>query len=55
MEFKPQVNLAVSLHATNDEIRNKVMKINKKWNITELLKACKYYTEQTKVFWFNTL
>lgn len=46
-EFNPQFNLAVSLHATNDEVRNKIMKINKKWNIKELLKACKYYTEQT--------
>lgn len=46
-EINPQFNLAVSLHATNDEIRNKIMKINKKWNISELLKACKYYTEKT--------
>lgn len=46
-EFNPQFNLAVSLHATNDKVRNKIMKINKKWNIPELLKACKYYTEQT--------
>lgn len=47
VEINPQFNLAVSLHATNDEIRNKIMKINKKWNISELLKACKYYTEKT--------
>lgn len=46
-EINPQFNLAVSLHATNDEIRNNIMKINKKWNISELLKACKYYTEKT--------
>lgn len=46
-EINPQFNLAVSLHATKDEIRNKIMKINKKWNISELLKACKYYTEKT--------
>lgn len=46
-EFNPQFNLAVSLHATTDEVRNKLMKINKKWNIFELLKACKFYTEQT--------
>lgn len=46
-KLKPLFNLAVSLHATNDEIRNKIMKINKKWNISELLKACKYYTIQT--------
>lgn len=46
-EFNPQFNLAVSLHATVDEVRNELMKINKKWNISELLKACKYYTELT--------
>lgn len=46
-EFDHQFNLAVSLHATNDDVRNKLMKINKKWNISELLKACKYYTERT--------
>lgn len=46
-EFNPQFNLAVSLHATVDEVRNELMKINKKWNILELLKACRYYTELT--------
>ena len=46
-EFNPQFNLAVSLHATVDEVRNELMKINKKWNISELLKACKYYTKLT--------
>lgn len=46
-EFNPQFNLAVSLHATVDEVRNELMKINKKWNISELLRACKYYTEIT--------
>lgn len=46
-EFNSQFKLAVSLHATTDEVRNKLMKINKKWNISELLKACKYYTDQT--------
>lgn len=44
----PQVNLAISLHAPNDEIRNKTMPINKKYNIEELLKACKYYVNETK-------
>lgn len=46
-EFNSQFNLAVSLHATVDEVRNELMKINKKWNISGLLKACKYYTELT--------
>lgn len=44
---KLQLTLSVSLHAPNDEIRSRTMPINKKWNITELLKACKYYTDTT--------
>lgn len=46
-EFNTQFNLAVSLHATTDSVRDKLMKINKKWNISELLKSCKCYTEET--------
>lgn len=41
----PQVNLAVSLHAPNDEIRNKTMPINKKYPIAEVIEACKEYIE----------
>ena len=43
----PQFTLSVSLHAPNDEIRNKIMPINKKWNISELIKACRDYTKAT--------
>ena len=43
----PQVNLAVSLHAPNDEIRRRTMPIAKKYSYNELLKACKAYTEKT--------
>lgn len=39
--------LAVSLNATLDEQRNILMPINKKWNISALVEACKYYTEKT--------
>lgn len=38
-----QLTLSVSLHAPNDEIRNKIMPINKKFNVDELIAACKYY------------
>lgn len=38
-----KVNLAVSLHATNDEIRNKLMPVNKSWNIAALIEACRQY------------
>lgn len=47
-EFNSEINLAVSLHATTDEVRNQLMKINKKWNIEKLLEACKYYNKNTE-------
>jgi len=37
------VNLAISLNATTDEVRNRIMPINKKYPIRELLKACKNF------------
>ena len=37
------VSLAVSLHATNDELRNELVPINRKYPIKELLAACKRY------------
>lgn len=38
-----QINLAISLHAPNDEIRNKIMPISRKYNMEELMDAVKYY------------
>ncbi len=46
-EKKMQFTLSVSLHAPNDAIRGQTMPVNKKWNISELLTACRYYTEKT--------
>ena len=43
-----QITLSVSLHAPNDLIRNSLMPINKKFNMEELLKACKFYIEKTR-------
>ncbi len=42
-----QVNLAVSLHAPSNTIRNQIMPANKKYPIDDLLEACKYYTDTT--------
>jgi len=42
-----QVNLAISLHASNDELRNNLMKINKKYPIEDLINACKRYVNKT--------
>ncbi|HVI51177.1 MAG TPA: 23S rRNA (adenine(2503)-C(2))-methyltransferase RlmN [Candidatus Sulfotelmatobacter sp.] len=37
------VNLAVSLHAVTDEVRDHIMPINKKYPLVELMKACRDY------------
>lgn len=44
---KLQLTLSVSLHAPNDEIRNRTMPVNRRWNIEQLLKACRYYAQRT--------
>ncbi|KUK46809.1 MAG: putative dual-specificity RNA methyltransferase RlmN [Anaerolinea thermophila] len=43
----PQLNLAVSLHAANDQQRDKLIPINKKYNIAMLLEAVKQYIALT--------
>lgn len=43
-----QVNLAVSLHAARDELRNELVPINRRYPIGELIDACAHYLEQTK-------
>lgn len=42
---KVQYNLAVSLHAANDELRSELMPINKAYNLKELMDAISYYSE----------
>src|SRR5256885_2611530 len=41
-------HLAVSLAAPNDQLRNELMPINKKWPLKELLSACKYFEKSLK-------
>ena len=41
------LTLSVSLHAPNNTIRSNSMPINHKYDIEELLKACKYYAKTT--------
>lgn len=50
-------NLAVSLHATNDEERTALVPVNSRWPIAEILDACRFYSETTgrKVFFGWTL
>lgn len=42
------VALAISLHAPNDELRNEIVPINKKYNIQEFLQASRDYIEGSK-------
>lgn len=44
----PQVNLAVSLHAPNDDIRRRTMPIARRYAYEDLITACRTYTESTK-------
>ncbi len=41
------VTLSVSLHAYDDSVRSKLMPVNKKWSIPELMEACRYYFDTT--------
>lgn len=42
-----QVNLAVSLHAATDELRETMLPVNKRYDIKELMQACRYYINKT--------
>lgn len=41
------ITLSVSLHAPNNEIRNSIMPVNKKYPVEELIRACKDYIKTT--------
>lgn len=47
MEEKTGVNLAISLHAPNDIIRNEIMPINKAYNIENVISTVKEYIDKT--------
>ena len=46
-DLETGVNLAISLHAPNNEIRDKIMKINHAYKIEEIMSALDYYIEKT--------
>jgi 23S rRNA (adenine2503-C2)-methyltransferase len=46
-EFGLQINLAISLHAADNETRTKIMKVNKAYPLEELIPAVKHYVEKT--------
>lgn len=47
MKHDLQLTLTISLHAPNDEIRSKIMPVNDRWKINEVIAACREYAEFT--------
>lgn len=46
-EEKLQINLSISLHGSNDSVRSKMMPINKRYPLEQLIEACTFYIEKT--------
>ena len=46
-ESELQLTLSVSLHAPDDETRNRIMPVNRRWPVDELLAACREYYAKT--------
>jgi 23S rRNA (adenine2503-C2)-methyltransferase len=44
---KRQVNLAISLHAANDTLRSKLLPINRRYPLQDLMQACRDYVSMT--------
>ena len=47
-EFPLQIRLAVSLHGATDEVRERIMPVNRKWGIAELMEALRYWRDFKK-------
>lgn len=47
IEKKSQVNLAVSLHAPDDKLRDRLVPVNKKYPLQTLMQACRDYVRAT--------
>ncbi|MEO1855900.1 MAG: 23S rRNA (adenine(2503)-C(2))-methyltransferase RlmN, partial [Rubritalea sp.] len=45
-ERENQVSLAISLHGATDEVRNKIMPVNSKWNVDELFESLHNFREK---------
>lgn len=43
-----QIRLAISLHGATDEVRAKIMPVNRKYPLAELLDACRYFASRKK-------
>ena len=47
MKLSLPITLSVSLHAPNDGVRGKIMPVNGKWGVDEILSVCREYSEKT--------
>ncbi|HZC35353.1 MAG TPA: 23S rRNA (adenine(2503)-C(2))-methyltransferase RlmN, partial [Chthoniobacterales bacterium] len=47
-EHPLQIRLAISLHGATDEVRNRIMPVNRKYNLASLIEACAYFAEKKK-------
>ena len=43
-----QSNLAISLHAPNNELRSRLMKVNRAYPLEKVMEAVRYYEKETK-------
>src|SRR6185503_13045526 len=43
-----QFRLAISLHGATDEVRNRIMPVNRKYPLSDLLSACEHYRQKKK-------
>ena len=46
-----QINFAVSLHAAKDDVRSKLMPINRAYNVDKLMKAIRYYQQNKPTYY----
>ena len=42
----PEINIAISLNATTDEVRNRIMPVNRRYPLSSLINACRKYPLQ---------
>ncbi len=47
LDRRLQLTLSISLHAPNDELRSKIMPINRSYHVDELLSVCRKYAAET--------
>jgi len=44
-----RANLAVSLNAVSDEVRSRLMPVNRRWNIQDLMEACREFPKDSRI------